>query len=71
MYESDYESVDVYKLDAAQFAEAAKPWREQLVEAYRNPRNQRFRRSIPYRKVYADGRIVMKIRDGRLMQVTE
>lgn len=66
VYESDYENVDVYALGPERFAEVGEPWRQQLIEAYENPRNQRFRRGVSFRKVVDEGRLVMSIRDGEL-----
>ncbi|MGH3087915.1 MAG: hypothetical protein ACRDSJ_11435 [Rubrobacteraceae bacterium] len=66
MYESGYENVDVYSLSPEQFAEVGRVWREGLEEAYSNPRNQRYRRSISFKKVAEEGRAVLKIEDGLL-----
>lgn len=71
VYENNYRCVDVYALGPEQFAEAASVWREQLIAAYQNPRNQRFRRSVHYRKVVEEGRLVMRIRDGRIEESGE
>lgn len=68
VYESGYLGFDVYAFTVKQFAEVAELWREQLPLAYQNPRNQRFRRSVPYRKVVEEGGLVMSVRDGQLAE---
>lgn len=67
VYESNYQNVDVYVLGPEQFTDVAESWREQLVEAYANPRNQRFRKSVSYGKVIEEGTPIMQIRDGSLI----
>ncbi len=66
VYRSGYLDVDVYALSAGQFAEVGEKWREPLLENYRTEARQRFRRSMPRRKVLREGRTVMRIRDGKL-----
>lgn len=71
VYESGYGNIDVYSLTAEQFAEIGNAWREGLVEAYRNPRNQRYRRTMPYHNVVEGSRLIMRIRDGLLVETED
>lgn len=68
VYQTGYLDVDVYSLRAEQFARVAKTWREGLLENYRTAARQRFRKSMPRNKVLTEGRVVMRIRNGQLVE---
>jgi hypothetical protein len=66
IYQEGYLDVDVYSLTAERFAEVGETWRPGLIENYRTAARQRYRKSIPKRKVLTEGRAVMRIRGGEL-----
>lgn len=68
VYQSGYLNVDVYSLSADQFAEIGETWREGLMKNFRDPARQRYRKNMPRQKVLREGRLVMKIRKGRLVE---
>ncbi len=68
VYQNGYLDVDVYSLSAEQFALVGETWRDGLIENYRTAARQRYRKSMPRRKVLKEGRIVMRIRDGKLLK---
>ncbi len=69
VYHSGYLDVDVYSLSAEQFAIVGGTWREGLIENYRTRGRQRYRKSMPRQKVMQEGRLVMRIKDGRLAEL--
>lgn len=71
VYQSGYLNVDVYSLTAEQFSEVGETWRDGLIENYRQANRQRYRKSMPRNKVLHECRVVMKIRDGKLVENDE
>lgn len=67
VYQSGYLDVDVYALSADQFTEVGETWREGLLENYRTAARQRYRKNMPRKKVLREGRVVMRIKNGRLL----
>lgn len=68
VYQSGYLDVDVYAVSAEQFAEVGETWRAGLLENYRTAARPRYRKNMPRRKVLREGRAVMRIRDGELVE---
>ena len=68
IYQEGCLDVDVYSLTAEQFAEVGETWRPGLIENYRTAARQRYRKNMPRRKVLTEGRVVMRIRGGELVE---
>lgn len=68
VYQEGCLNVDVYSLTAEQFAEVGETWRSGLIENYRAASRQRYRKNVPRRKVLKEGRIIMSVRDGKLVE---
>lgn len=69
-YSKDYRHIEVRLVRGAQFRKTFKSWLPGLKENYRGSnRKQRYRKGISYGIVTTEGKLVLKIEDGRLVSL--
>lgn len=67
-YDQDYQDVDVRILSGKELAKIFQSWLPELIKNYAGPNPaQRFRRSIQYSFVKGEGKLVMRVRNGKLI----
>ncbi len=68
-YSPDYKDVTVRFVSGTNLADTFEGWRDGLVKNYSGEiRKQRYRKSIGFAAVVASGKIIMQIRDGKLVR---
>ena len=68
-YSPDYRDIEVRVIKGVALKETFKDWEPGLIENYKGPnRKQRYRRSIPFGTVKSDGKLIMRIEHGELVQ---
>ncbi|MEM7116856.1 MAG: hypothetical protein AAF614_30780 [Chloroflexota bacterium] len=67
MRSRDFLQVDVWLLERSRIKSLFKKWQPALIENYLSGVRQRFRRSVPYKFVLENGRKIVTIVDGKLI----
>lgn len=68
---STYQTVEVWLVDRVELIATFDRWLPELQGNYHAEARQRFRRSVTYRFVTAQGTKLMDIKDGSLIETTE
>lgn len=63
---SDFQDLEVWLVERRSILPVFEKWYPALRENYQNPGRQRFRRSVSYRFVSGNGRLVLQIVNGQL-----
>jgi len=68
-YSPDYRDIEARVIKGTVLKKTFKGWEPGLIENYAGPnRKQRYRRSISYGTVKSDGKLILKIEQGELVQ---
>jgi hypothetical protein len=62
----DFQEIEVWLVQRKAIHPIFEDWRPALLENYQNPIRQRFRRSVSYRFVLENGRLLLQISNGQL-----
>ncbi|MEZ4591492.1 MAG: hypothetical protein R3D55_10160 [Chloroflexota bacterium] len=63
----DFQNIEVWLVQWETITPIFEDWRPALLENYQNPGRQRFRRSVSYKFVSENGRLLLQILNGQLI----